>query len=161
MTILFRFLPFILLFLSILNTHVQPCSIKKAEKREKLEIEGKKSGEIEIEKISRSKKIIMIGAPENQASLIMLDREIDKEEIPFKNLNEAQDYLRGLLKERKEFEKDFYGVNITAYRYANIFNRMGYIRYKISEIDKEIKKTRIEIDKLKKINKYRLDSPRK
>lgn len=100
-------------------------------------------------RISSPKKITRIAALKNQNSE-KRDRKIDKEEILFKNLKEARDYLRGLLKERKEFEKDFYGVNITAYRYVNIFNRMGYIRYKISEIDKEIKKTRIEIDKLKK-----------
>ena len=97
---------------------------------------------------SSPKKITRIAALKNQNSE-KRDRKIDKEEIPFKNLNEAQDYLRGLLKERKEFEKDFYGVNITAHRYVNIFNRMGYIRYRITEIDKEIKKTKSEIDRLK------------
>jgi hypothetical protein len=149
MKALFRFLLFILLFLFIFNNHVQAGAINNVEKREKLEIGEKNSGTKEIAKTSRSKKIIMIGVSKDKASLIMLSRGIDKEERAFKNLEEAQDHLRGLLKKREVFEKDFYGVNITAYRYANVFDRLGYIRYKISELDKEIKKTKSEINKFK------------
>jgi hypothetical protein len=68
----------------------------------------------------------------------------------FKDLKEAEEYLWCLLKERKNLEGDFYGINLTAYRYVNIFDRLGYIRYRIMQIDKEIKKTKLEIEKLRK-----------
>jgi len=67
----------------------------------------------------------------------------------FKNLKEAEEYLRCILKEREVLVRDFYGVNITAYRYVNIFYRIGYIRWRIMQIDKEIKNTKLEIHKLK------------
>lgn len=149
MKILFRFLLFIFLFLFILINHVRAGPVNNVEKREKLEIWGKNLGANETAKSSTSKKIIMIDVSKDKASLIRLSRGIDKEERVFKNLKEAQDYLRSLLKKREEFEKDFYGVNITAYRYVNIFDCLGYIRYRISELDKEIKKTRSEINRFK------------
>ncbi len=68
----------------------------------------------------------------------------------FKNLEEAEKYHKCLLEERKILVGDFYGINQTAYRYVNIFNRLGYIRYKIAELDKKIKITRLSISELKK-----------
>ena len=65
------------------------------------------------------------------------------------DLKEAEEYLQCLSKERETMEGDFYGINITAYRYVNIFDRLGYIRYRIDYIDKEIEKIQLQIKKLK------------
>ena len=67
-----------------------------------------------------------------------------------KNLVEAEKHLKFLLKKRNVFVGDFYGVNLTAYRYVHVFHRMGYIRYKIIQIDKEIKKVKFKISEIKK-----------
>ena len=67
-----------------------------------------------------------------------------------KNLKEAEEYLKCLLKKRKVLVGDFYGVNLTAYRYVNIFDRLGYTRYKIAEIDIKIKRAKFAISKLEK-----------
>lgn len=68
----------------------------------------------------------------------------------FKNLKEAEEYLRCLLKQRDMLVGDFYGINITAFRYVNIFDRLNYIRYKIMKVDKEIKETKLKICELRK-----------
>jgi len=68
-----------------------------------------------------------------------------KEEIVSENekkermLSEIEATLGRLFKEKEILMGDFYGINITAYRYVNIFDRLGYIRFKIREIEKEIK----------------------
>jgi hypothetical protein len=73
----------------------------------------------------------------------------ENKEKTFKSLKEAEEHLRCLQKQRKTLTGDFYGINITAYCYANIFYPMGYIHYRIDQIDKEIEKVKLEIDKLK------------
>jgi len=67
----------------------------------------------------------------------------------FKTINEAEEYLQFLRKERQKLEGDFYGINITAYRYVHIFYPLGYIRYKIKKIDEEMRRVESEIEKLK------------
>jgi len=69
----------------------------------------------------------------------------------FKNIEEAKKYLEGLIKEREILVGDFYGINITAYRYVNIFYPLGYIRYRIQKIDEEIVLVKKEIEKLKSL----------
>lgn len=64
-------------------------------------------------------------------------------------LKEIENRLRSLLKERDVLTGDFYGINLTAYRYVNIFDRLGYIRYKIKQINKEIKKMRLQLCEIK------------
>lgn len=59
----------------------------------------------------------------------------------FSSLEEAQEHLESLKKERQILEGDFYGINITDYRYENIFFRPGYIRYRIEKVDEEIIRT--------------------
>lgn len=76
------------------------------------------------------------------------------EEKIFQSLKEAEDYLQSLLKEREILTGDFYGINITAYRYSHIFYPLSYIGYRIKKIDEKIKKTKLQIDKLK--NKDRI-----
>ncbi len=68
----------------------------------------------------------------------------------FKSIEEAEEYLKCLLKEKEVLVGDFYGVNLTAYRYVNIFDRLGYIRFKIAEIDIKIKRAKFAISKLEK-----------
>lgn len=68
----------------------------------------------------------------------------------FKSIEEAKEYLKCLLKGREVLGGDFYGVNLTTYRYVNIFDRLGYIRFKIAEIDIKIKRAEFEISKLEK-----------
>lgn len=60
----------------------------------------------------------------------------------FSSLEEAQEHLESLKKERQILEGDFYGINITDYRYENIFFRLGFIRYRIERIDEEIIRTK-------------------
>lgn len=73
--------------------------------------------------------------------------ENSESRISFSTIEEAQKYLQSLKKERQKLEGDFYGINITAYRYVNIFYPMGYIRYKIQKIDEEIERLELEIKK--------------
>lgn len=68
----------------------------------------------------------------------------------FINSREAEEYLECLLKERELLVGDFYGVNLTAYRYVNIFDRLGYIRFRIKHTDKKIEETKSRISELKK-----------
>ena len=74
-------------------------------------------------------------------------REVKK---VFKSIEEAGECLKCLLKKREILVGDFYGVNITAYRYINIFDRLGYIRYKIVEFDKKIKIIKFAISELRR-----------
>lgn len=66
----------------------------------------------------------------------------DNEKI-MEELEEVEKHLKCLLKERDILVGDFYGLNITAYRYINIFDRLRYIRFRIKEIDEKI----MEIEK--------------
>lgn len=72
-----------------------------------------------------------------------------RDEKIFKNLKEAEEYFKCLLKEREVLEGDFYGINLTAYRYVNIFYRLEYIHYRIRRIDEEIKRTKLAICELR------------
>jgi hypothetical protein len=108
-------------------------------------------------KISKPRQIIVLRIPEDQ-KLLPEPRERGENKLPpkefqwgqscleeektFKDRGEAEKYLECLLAERKVLEGDFYGLNLTAYRYVNIFYRRGYIRHKIFNIDKEIKRTK-------------------
>lgn len=73
-----------------------------------------------------------------------------KEEKIFVSLKKAEEYLECLLKEREVLVGDFYGINVTAYRYVNIFDRLRYIRYRIKQIDRKIAETKSRISELKK-----------
>ncbi len=84
-----------------------------------------------------------------------MEREIRNEQTGnqyylIEELKKAKKYLKCLLRERNVLEGDFYGINLTAYRYVNIFDRLGYIRYRIMQIEKKIKKTKLKISELKK-----------
>ncbi len=68
-------------------------------------------------------------------------------------LDEAEKYLETLMMRRNILVGDFFGINQTAYRYALVFDRLGYIRYRIVHTDKEIKAIKQKISELKKTNK--------
>ena len=153
------------LLLAVPHSHVY-ASLSSDIKVESLSSKEKSSHGGEEAKVSKAKKVIIIGVPKDQESLtkpkgsieiykkgIKRDRSdsAEKEKKTFKTKEEAEEYLNCLLEERKVLEGDFFGINITAYRYVNIFYRRGYIGYKIFEIDKEIKRTKSAIRDLERI----------
>ncbi len=68
-------------------------------------------------------------------------------------LEQAEKCLEKLLRRKKILVGDFFGINQTGYRYALVFDRLGYIRYRIVQTDKEIKAIKQKIAELKKTNK--------
>ncbi|KPJ67743.1 hypothetical protein AMJ44_07150 [candidate division WOR-1 bacterium DG_54_3] len=90
-------------------------------------------------------------------------QKIDKSSLQWtigkdiQTLEEAEKYLEKLLKQRNILVGDFFGINQTAYRYALVFDRLGYIRYRIFQIDKEIKMTKQKITELKRKSKKRMN----
>jgi hypothetical protein len=123
----------------------------------------KKSRSNQTAKVLEPKKIIIIGVPKGQESGIKPKERIDNklsqkrfqwgqscltEKKTFKDRGEAEVYLECLLEERNVLEGDFYGINLTAYRYVNIFYRRGYVQHKIFKIDREIKRTKSAIREL-------------
>jgi len=152
------------LFLSVPHHHVQ-ASASKDTRDKNLFHKGKNPQVNETLKVSKPKKVIVISVPNGQKSLTKSKERIENrlskrgfkwsrscltEKEIFKNREEAEEYLGCLLEERKVLEGDFFGINLTAYRYVNIFYRMGFIRYKIFEIEKEIKLTKSVIRDLEK-----------
>lgn len=73
----------------------------------------------------------------------------DPEVRDFASLEEAEEYLEDLKKERDLLEGDFFGLNITAYRYTNVFFTPEYIRYRIAWVDAEIRRTQEAVSSLK------------
>ncbi|MDH7513019.1 MAG: hypothetical protein QHH14_08745 [Clostridiales bacterium] len=59
-------------------------------------------------------------------------------EKELRSLRGAKEYLRELEKQRDILVGDFFGLNITARRYDLVFDRLGYIRYRIKQVDEEI-----------------------
>jgi hypothetical protein len=86
-------------------------------------------------------------------------QEIDKFSLQWtkgkeiETLKEAKEYLKELLKQRNILVGDFFGINQTGYRYALVFDRLGYIRYRIVKTDKEIKAIKQKIAELKEKTK--------
>jgi hypothetical protein len=82
-------------------------------------------------------------------------QEIDKHSLQWtkgkeiQTLDEAEKYLERLMMLRNILVGDFFGINQTAHRYAMVFDRLEYIRYRISQIDKEIKAVKQKIAELK------------
>ena len=83
-------------------------------------------------------------------------QEIDKFSLQWKRgkdiqtLEEAEKCLERLLEQRNILVGDFFGINQTTYRYALVFDRLGYIRYRIFKTDKEIKGLKQKITELKR-----------
>ena len=154
--IMVGFFLFVALFLSVSLRHIQASEPTKAGEKNLL-FRGKNSRGNRTVKVSKPRKIIVLTIPEGQKLLpeprergenelspkgFQWGQSCLEEEKTFKDRGEAEKYLECLLEERKVLEGDFYGLNLTAYRYVNIFYRRGYIRQKIFNIDKEIKRTK-------------------
>ena len=170
MTIILRFLLLISLFISIHDNHVHAAFSRNIEDGEKIKTEKKNSKVNEILKIpdlTETETIVILedqiylirpkGKVENKIFIRKFEEDqsylAEKRRKIFKRLKKAEEYLKCLLKERKIRVGDFWGINITAYRYVNIFDRRNYIRYRIMQIDKKIKKTKFKISRLKKMGK--------
>jgi hypothetical protein len=154
--IIIRFLLLTALFLSASLNRIQASGSTKAGEKNVLYPE-KNSRANQTVKVSKPRKIIPPSIARGQKSLPKPKERIEnklsqkgfqwgesclEEEKTFKDRGEAGKYLQCLLEERKVLEGDFYGLNLTAYRYVNIFYRRGYIQHKIFNIDKEIKRTK-------------------
>lgn len=152
------------LFLSASLSRIQASGPTKTGEKNLL-YQEKNSQANQAVKVSMSKRIIVLRIPEGQKSLpepkerrenklspkgFQWGQPCLKEEKAFKDRGEAEKYLECLLEERKVLEGDFYGLNLTAYRYVNIFYRRGYIRHKIFNIDKEIKRTKSALRDIEK-----------
>jgi len=152
------------LFLAASFRHVQASGPTKAGEKNLL-FQGKNSRAGQTIKISKPRKIIVLSIPEGQKSLpepkergenelsperFQWGQSCLEEERTFKDRGEAEKYLECLLEERKVLEGDFYGLNLTAYRYVNIFYHRGYIQHKIFNIDKEIKRTKSALRDIEK-----------
>lgn len=135
MGILLRFSFLILLSFFLLGNPVEYSPSMNVREGENLENEEKNLRANEMFKISL------------EGYQYCSKREIKK---IFKSIEEAEECLKCLLKEKEVLVGDFYGVNLTAYRYVNIFDRLGYIRFKIAEIDIKIKRAKFAISKLEK-----------
>ena len=74
-------------------------------------------------------------------------------------LKKAEECLDALVKERQIRGGDFWGINVTARRYDNVFDPRNYIRYKIMQVDKKTEATKLIICELRKkldrVNKSR------
>lgn len=55
---------------------------------------------------------------------------------------EAEQYLKALEKQRETLVGDFFGINLTARRYDLVFDRLGFIRFRIKEVDEEIRRVK-------------------
>ena len=167
LAIILRFLLLISLFLSIHASHIHAAFSRNIEDGEKIKTEKKSSKVNEILKIPNLMKTETIVILEDQIYLIKpkgkVENEIfrkrfeedksclaEKRREIFRKLKKAEEYLKCLLKEREILVEDFWGINITAYRYVNIFDRRNYIRYRIMQVDKKIKKTKLKICELRK-----------
>ena len=167
MTNIFRFLLLIMLSFFIHVNHAHTAMSRYAENGKGIKTEKKNPTTTGILTISNLNKNKTRGIQKDKSSLTEKERKAEhkmsrksfgkdqsclgeNEKIFFKNLIEAEKHLKFLLRERDVLVGDFYGVNLTAYRYINIFHRLGYIRYRILQIDKEIRKLKFKISLMKK-----------
>lgn len=151
LAITLRFLLTIYLLLSSCPNHVQAKFAGYVEGGEKTQAEKKKHKAIEIIKIQSltETEVIIIG--EGQIQLIKPKIKIDDQTMKIlKELKETEECLKSLVKERETLVGDFWGINITAHRYVNIFDRRNYIRYRIMQVDKKIKKIKLKTRNLRK-----------
>jgi hypothetical protein len=68
------------------------------------------------------------------------EKPLSEEEIA-----EARKRLAELEREKNILTGDFYGLNQFGHRYALIFDRLGYIRYRLTKINEEIAELRKKI----------------
>lgn len=113
---------------------------------------SKASSKIKVPDL-RPGTVIFIGeiSPELEELLFLSkENEITREmEIPLTEEERAQleKRLEELKREKNILSGDFYGINQYGYRYALIFDRLGYIRYRLAKIDEEIAAIQKKISK--------------
>jgi hypothetical protein len=149
LAIVLRFFLLISLLIFFYPKHVQAVITGYIGDQQKAGTEQKKQKENEImtTKSLTETETIIIG--EGRFQIIKPKIKIDEETRKIlKGLKEAEESLKSLMKEREILVGDFWGINITAHRYDNIFDRRNYIRYRIVQTDKEIQKT--ELNQTKK-----------
>jgi len=163
MAIVLRFFLLSFLLISFYPKHVQAAFTSYLEDGEKAKTEKKKHKATEIMKIQSLMETEVIVIEEGQIQLIKPKLKIDDEVMKIlKELKEAEERMKTIVKERETLVGDFWGINITAHRYDNIFDRRNYIRYKIMQADKKIKKTKLRISNLKtELNKLTKSSSMK
>lgn len=91
-------------------------------------------------------QIILIGiiSPELEELLFsekgeLIPRETEAgRELSEDERAELKKKLEKLLKEKDILSGDFYGINQFGHRYAMIFDRLGYIRYRLTKVNEEI-----------------------
>ena len=163
MAIVLRFFILISLLISFYPKHIQASFTGYVEDGEKTQTEKKKQKANEIMKIRSLTETETIVIGEGRFYLIKPKLKIDDKMMKIsKELKEAEESLKTLVKERDILVGDFWGINITARRYDNVFDRRNYIRYKIVQTDKKIKKTKFKISNLRKeLNKQPKSSSEK
>lgn len=146
-----RFFLLIYLMFSFYPNHVQAFFTGYVEDEEKTQTEKKKHKADEIMTIPSLTKTEVIVIRKGQIYLIKPKLKIDEKMMKIlQELKEAEECLKSLVKERETLVGDFWGINITAYRYVNIFDLRNYIRYRIMQTDKKIEKTELKISNLRK-----------
>jgi hypothetical protein len=151
LAIVLRFFLIISLLVFFYPKHVKAVITDYHEDEQKAGTEQKKQKATDVMTIESliETETIIIG--EGRFQIIKPKIRIDEETMKIlKGLKEAEKSLKSLVKERETLVGDFWGINITARRYDNIFDRRNYIRYKIVQTDKEIQKTKLKISNLKK-----------
>ncbi|MBM3285631.1 MAG: hypothetical protein FJY81_07130 [Candidatus Aminicenantes bacterium] len=78
------------------------------------------------------------GPPQQRIAVGSILRTKKEEKTGREEEKEAEGYLLELERQRDTLVGDFFGINITARRYDMVFDRLGYIRYRIKQVDEEI-----------------------
>ena len=151
MAIMLRFFLLISILIFFYPKHVQAKFVGYIEDEQKTQTEKKKQKANEIMKIRNLTETERIVIGKGRFQLIKPKIRIDDEMMKIlTELKEAEERLKILMKERDILVGDFWGINITARRYDNVFDRRNYIRFKIIQTDKKIKKTKLEISNIRK-----------
>lgn len=69
-----------------------------------------------------------------------------KQELSWEEIARLRQRLKELERERQILTGDFYGINQYGYRYAMVFDRLGYIRFRLNQVETEIAEIRKKLD---------------
>lgn len=125
------------LFILIVPFFLLPLYAQTQEDRSKVSSEIK-------EPALKPGKVMLIGviSPELEKLLFLSKEKETTSEVDISRTEEERSQLEKRLEELKKEKNmligDFYGINQYGYRYALIFDRLGYIRYRLAKIDEEM-----------------------
>lgn len=98
---------------------------------------------------ARPGKVIYIGIipPEILEAPLDGQKEVAQEEkqeyrLSWEEIARLRQRLKELEKERQTLSGDFYGINQYGYRYALVFDRLGYIRFQLHQVESEMAEIR-------------------